>query len=127
MSSGELKQEELLKDAMKLAQKLPGMMGGKKGGNTNDGFDMSSMGDMINSMMGSMGQNTGKTQGGMPDMANMASMMANMMGGGKNIQQNAGQPKNSRQVVDQNSLKRIAKAKQLKQKLRKREQEKNNS
>ena len=114
---------------MQLAQKLPGMMGGKKGGNnTEGGFDMSSMGEMLSSMMGNMGQNTGKSQGSMPDMANMASMMANMMGGSsglKNIQQNAGNNKNTRQIVDENALKRIAKAKQLKQKLRKREQEKN--
>lgn len=53
ISSGELSQEAIMKDAMKFASMLPGLFGGnteENAGNAAGGFDMSSMMNMMNMM-----------------------------------------------------------------------------
>lgn len=50
ISSGELSQEAIMKDAMKFASILPGLFGGNDGSNNSGGFDMSSMMNMMNMM-----------------------------------------------------------------------------
>lgn len=61
ISSGELSQEAIMKDAMKFASILPGLFGGNDGSNNSGGFDMSSMMSMM-SMMQNM--NGGGAAGG---------------------------------------------------------------
>lgn len=91
ISSGELSQEAIFKDAMKFASLLPGMMGGgggSKGGmGGGGGFDMESM-------------------------MNMMSMMNGMGGGG-----GGGGGKRGKTAVNNQALKNLLKKQQLKQKL----------
>ena len=62
ISSGELSQEAIMKDAMKFASILPGLFGGNDGSNNSGGFDMSSMMNMMNMMQNMNGG--GATGGG---------------------------------------------------------------
>ena len=105
ISNGELKQENLIQDAMKFASTMPGLFGGARGGNGGGG-----------------GKNTA------PDMSGMMSMMASMMGGNGGMggmndmfkemaKGQAPAPKNTRKTTNDNALKKLAKAKQLKKKL----------
>jgi hypothetical protein len=99
ISSGELKQENLLQDAMKFASVMPGLFGGK-GGNANgsgNGPDMSHMMDLMSSMMGN--------KDGMDMFKNMAAQMKT--------------PKGSRPSFDNSALKKMAAAKKMKAKLQK--------
>ena len=90
ISSGELSQEAIMKDAMKFASILPGLFGGNgnDGSNNSGGFDMSSM-------------------------MSMMSMMQNMNGGGA-----AGGGKNKTGINNQ-ALRNLMKKQQLKKKLNK--------
>jgi hypothetical protein len=100
ISSGELSQEAIFKDAMKFASLLPGMLGngnggggaaaGGSGGGSSGGFDMEAMMSMM-SMMNSMGGSGGGGMGG----------------GGKR----------ARTGVNNQALKNLMKKQQLKQKL----------
>ena len=88
ISSGELSQEAIMKDAMKFASLLPGLFGGNSddnGSGSGGGFDMSSM-------------------------MNMMSMMKNMNGGG-------GGGGKTRSGVNNQALRNLMKKQQLKQKL----------
>ena len=90
ISSGELSQEAIMKDAMKFASILPGLFGGNtdEGSNGTGGFDMSSM-------------------------MSMMSMMQNMNGGG-----GGGGGKN-KTGINNNALRNLMKKQQLKKKLSK--------
>jgi hypothetical protein len=104
ISSGELKQETLLQDAMKFASVMPGLFG-------NAG---------ANADTGNKGGNSG-----MPDMSAMMNMMSSMMGnkdGMDMFKQMAGNmkaPKGSKPSFNNSSLKKMAAAKKLKAKLNK--------
>lgn len=114
ISNGELKQENLIQDAMKFASIMPNIFGG--GG-----------------APGAQGaQQKGGSKG--PDLSNIMSMMSSMMGGGedndfssilKGMAKNAKGtvPKGSRMSVNESSLKKIAKAKKLKKKLHEKKKE----
>jgi hypothetical protein len=93
ISSGELSQEAIFKDAMKFASLLPGMLGSGNGGGCSGG---------------------GSANGGgfdMEAMMNMMSMMNNMSGG------SGGGGKKARTGVNNQALKNLMKKQQLKQKL----------
>lgn len=101
ISNGELKQENLIQDAMKFASTMPGLFGaagaaGGKGGNKAP--DMSGMMNMMASMMGNGG------------MAGMSDMFNEVAKGQKSH-------KHSKTTVNEHALKKLAKAKQLKKKL----------
>jgi hypothetical protein len=79
MSSGELNQEDLLKDALGVAAKLPSMMPGGLGA------DLSKMGDMLSMLSGAGsgagGKNSRTAPGGF-DLSSLMSMMGGLGGGG---------------------------------------------
>jgi len=112
ISNGELKQENLIQDAMKFASIMPNIFGGSGGPGP---------------------QQKGGAKG--PDLANIMSMMSSMMGSGgedndfssilKGMAKNAkgSAPKGSRTAVNESALKKIAKAKKLKKKLHERKKE----
>ena len=105
ISNGELKQENLIQDAMKFASIMPNIFGGAAGGNQSNNRgagvpDFSNIMSMMSSMMGSGGENDDFTQ-----------MFKNM-----NIPKNKG-AKGSKMAVNESALKKIAKAKKLKKKL----------
>ena len=111
ISTGELKQENLLQDAIKFASAMPGGIFGNvnqgQGGSSSGGGsakqpDMASMMNMMNSMM--------NNKEGMD-------MFKNMMG---NMNQNQGQKGGSRQSVNKPALKKLAAVNKLKSKLAKR-------
>lgn len=101
ISNGELKQENLLQDAMKFASVMPGVFG-----NT--------------------GNNTGS--GKAPDMSAMMNMMSAMMGNKDNVdmfKSMAGQmktPKGTKPSFNNSALKKMAAAKKMKAKLNKRKE-----
>lgn len=85
MSSGELNQEDLLKDALGVAAKLPAMMPG------GVGADLSKMGDLLSMLSGTGGGSTGKNSGGSRksatapggfDLSSLMSMMGGLGGSG---------------------------------------------
>lgn len=82
LASGEIKQENLLQDAMKFATKLPGLMPG--GGGAAPGMDFGKMASMMQNMMGMLGggndDDDASGSGGM-DMGSLMNMMQGMMGG----------------------------------------------
>ena len=110
ISNGELKQENLIQDAMKFASIMPNIFGGGGG------------------PMGGMG---GAKGGKGPDLSNIMSMMSSMMSGGGGDDDNdfasilkgmnkatrGNAPKGSRMSVNESALKKIAKAKKMKKKL----------
>jgi hypothetical protein len=103
LSNGELKQENLLQDAMKFASVMPGLFGG--GGPGGPGGP----GDGANSQ---------------PDMANMMNMMSNMMNskeGMNNFKNMMGQSKRagSKAAFNKNAYKKSMAANKLKAKLEK--------
>jgi hypothetical protein len=106
ISNGELKQENLIQDAMKFASIMPNIFGGtgghgaqQKGG--GKGPDLSNIMSMMSSMMGSGGEDN--------DFSSILKGMA------KNAKGST--PKGSRTAVNESALKKIAKAKKLKKKL----------
>jgi hypothetical protein len=117
ISTGELKQENLLQDAIKFASAMPGGIfgnagaagaaGAKQGGSSGNANqpDMASMMNMMSSMM--------NNKQGMD-------MFKNMMG---NMNQNQNQRGGSRQTVNKPALKKLATVNKLKSKLAKRREE----
>uniref|UniRef100_A0A6C0LFH4 Uncharacterized protein n=1 Tax=viral metagenome TaxID=1070528 RepID=A0A6C0LFH4_9ZZZZ len=109
ISSGELKQENLLQDAIKFASVMPGGIFGNAGANGNN--------------QGASKQGGG---GNPPDMASMMNMMSSMMNNKegmdmfKNMMGNQGQRGGSRQTVNKPALKKLATVNKLKSKLAKR-------
>ena len=72
ISSGELSQEAIMKDAMKFASILPGLFGGNgedSSSNGAGGFDMSSMMNMMSMMQNMNGGGGGKTKTGINNNA----------------------------------------------------------
>ena len=123
ISSGELKQENLLQDAIKFASAMPGGIFGNQGaagaGSGGSGAGASKQG--------------GGGSGGQPDMASMMNMMSSMMNNKEgmdmfknmmgNMNQNQNQRGGSRQTVNKPALKKLATANRLKTKLAKRNEE----
>jgi hypothetical protein len=111
ISSGELKQENLLQDAIKFASVMPGGIFGNAGAN--------------------QGSKQGASGGGgnPPDMSSMMNMMSSMMNNKEGMdmfknmmgnQGNQGQRGGSRQTVNKPALKKLAAVNKLKSKLAKR-------
>lgn len=96
ISSGELSQEAIFKDAMKFASLLPGMLGTNGGGAAGGGKSAGGGGFDMEAMM------------------NMMSMMNNMNGGGG---MGGGGGKKGKTGVNNQALKNLMKKQQLRQKL----------
>jgi hypothetical protein len=112
ISSGELKQENLLQDAMKFASLMPGMFGANPNGDSKGGPpDMSNIMNMMSTMMGSGGGNS---------FENMFKNMTGAAGGGKN-------KKDTKTSFDNNKIRKMAKMKQMRDKLHKRRAQENDS
>jgi hypothetical protein len=110
MASGEIQQETLLQDAMKLATSLPGMMpGGPKGGGMGD-------------IMGQFSKIASMFGGDNADMSGLASMMSQFGMGGKTPSHASG----SRAMVNQGAMNRVVRAKQMRRKLEQRKKAKEN-
>jgi len=125
ISSGELKQENLLQDAIKFASAMPGGIFG----NPNQGQGQGAgQGAATNAGGGSGG--SGGSGGGQPDLSSMMNMMSSMMNNKEgmdmfknmmgNMNQGQGQKGGSRQAVNKPGLKKLATANRLKSKLAKR-------
>jgi hypothetical protein len=112
ISTGELKQENLLQDAIKFASTMPGLFGNqnsqggakKSGGQDGQKTNEPDMGSMMN-MMSSMMNN----KEGMDMFKNMMGNMNNQKGG-------------SRQTINKSALKKMATVNKLKSKLAKRKE-----
>jgi hypothetical protein len=116
ISTGELKQENLLQDAIKFASTMPGLFGNP----TNQGSAKKSGG--TGGTNGTSGQKTNE-----PDMASMMNMMSSMMNNKegmdmfKNMMGNMNNQKGgSRQTINKSALKKMATVNKLKSKLAKR-------
>ena len=119
ISTGELKQENLLQDAMKFASTMPGLFGAPN----NQGAK--------NAGAGAAG-GAGEQQKNAPDMASMMNMMTSMMNNKegmdmfKNMMGNMNNQKGgSRQTVNKPALKKLAAVNKLKSKLSKRREAQN--
>jgi hypothetical protein len=123
MSSGELNQEDLLKDALGVAAKLPAMMPGGMGA------DLSKMGDMLSMLSGAAGSASGKNSRTAPggfDLSSLMSMMGGLGGG-------AGMPNLTKKQMEKASrdgrvkskLSSEMKRQKLAEKLRKKVEERN--
>ena len=123
ISTGELKQENLLQDAIKFASAMPNGLFGNAGGGAGGAGGAGGMG----------GANQGTSKGGgagQPDMASMMNMMSSMMNNKegmdmfKNMMGNMNNQKGggggSRQTVNRPALKKLATVNKLKTKLAKR-------
>jgi hypothetical protein len=121
ISTGELKQENLLQDAIKFASAMPGGIFGNAG---------------AAGAAGAANQGGGSGSGGnanQPDMASMMNMMSSMMNNKQgmdmfknmmgNMNQNQNQRGGSRQTVNKPALKKLATVNKLKSKLAKRREE----
>jgi hypothetical protein len=126
ISTGELKQENLLQDAIKFASAMPGgLFGGANGAGGG-------MGGASNGAKGGSGGSGGSGGGAQPDMASMMNMMSSMMNnkegmdmfknmmGNMNNQKGCGGSGGSRQTVNRPALKKLATVNKLKTKLAKR-------
>jgi hypothetical protein len=116
ISTGELKQENLLQDAIKFAATMPGLFGAanNQSGARNGGG-------------GGGGGGGGESRKNEPDMASMMNMMSSMMNNKegmdmfKNMMGNMNNQKGgSRQTVNKPALKKLAAVNKLKSKLSKR-------
>ena len=113
LASGELKQDMLMQDAMKLAGSLPNLTGGNKG--SGGLADMASMMDQIGKMATMFGGSSADGDDA-PDLSSMMSQFSNMMGGGMK----AGNSKGTRTTVNQAAVNRVVRSKQLRRKLEER-------
>lgn len=100
ISNGELKQENIVQDAMKFASIMPGLFGGE-------------------------GNNNSSKKSDMPDMSDMMAMMSSMMGKGgkmndlfKNARGGAKSRAGTRSYINESAIKKSALAKKMKRKLR---------
>jgi hypothetical protein len=126
ISSGELKQENLLQDAIKFASAMPGGIFGNQGG-------AGAAGAAGAGATGASKQGGGGGSGNQPDMASMMNMMSSMMNNKEgmdmfknmmgNMNQNQNQRGGSRPTVNKPALKKLATANRLKSKLAKRTEE----
>lgn len=111
LASGDLKQDTLLQDAMKLAGSLPGLTGGGGAGTKN----ITDMMQQMSSLFGMMG---GGDSGNGPDLSSMMSQFGQMMGGGGQRRPNA--------AINRAAVSRNVKANQLRRKLDERRKAKEN-
>jgi hypothetical protein len=118
ISTGELKQENLLQDAIKFASTMPGLFGNA----TNQGNAKKSSGS------GDAG-GASEQKRNEPDMASMMNMMSSMMNNKdgmdmfKNMMGNMNNQKGgSRQTINKSALKKMATVNKLKSKLAKRKE-----
>lgn len=131
LASGEIKQENLLEDAMKFATKLPGMMPGGGSG----GMDLGNMASMMKNLMGGMGGMGGSNDDDDDDastgfdMGSISKMLQGMMGGGK---QKRPSPTDARAVsaysaarAMSNNVRRSSAADKIRKKLEKRKAKEN--
>ena len=110
LSSGELNQENLMKDAMKFATMMPGMFGnqgggGGGGGRGGSGGGGANMGNMMNMFADLMSNNN---ENEMPDINTMRNMSQNMAGK---------QKKGTKSGFNEGSYRKIAAQKKLKKKI----------
>jgi hypothetical protein len=118
ISTGELKQENLLQDAIKFASAMPGGIFGNAGATGAAGGAGAKQGG-------------GNGNANQPDMASMMNMMSSMMNNKqgmdmfKNMMGNMNQNQRggSRQTVNKPALKKLATVNKLKSKLAKRREE----
>lgn len=144
LASGEIKQENLLEDAMKFATKLPALGGGGAGagagglasllgggGGGAGGLDFGKMTSMMQNMMGMMGglgggDDDGASGSGGMDMGALMNMMQGMMGGNgaKAKRSMANNPKAtaaySTAKTMSNSARKAAQIQKIRQKIEKR-------
>ena len=130
MTSGEIKQETLLQDALKFSSQLQNMIPKGANGQGAGGFGdiasmMSKVGDLANMNSGnkkkgndSDSDSDSEDDGGGFNFAKMASMLGSMGDNGGKKQ------KQSRPVINKPELSRVAKAKQLRKKLERQKREK---
>lgn len=133
ISSGELQQEELLKDALSVAAKLPSMLPGGVGG------DLSKMGDMLSMLSGMAGGGGGSTskskskkhsKGGDPvapggfDLSALMQMMGGMNFGGQTVSKKQ-MNKPGREGMVKTKLSSEMKRQKMAEKLRKQLDERN--
>ena len=131
LASGEIKQENLLEDAMKFATKLPGMMPGGGSG----GMDLGNMASMMKNLMGGMGGLGGgnddddEASSSGFDMGSISKMLQGMMGGGR---QKRPSPNDARAVSAystaralSNDVRRSSAAEKIRKKLEKRKAKEN--
>ncbi len=110
ISSGELKQENLLQDAMKFASAMPGMFGNQGGG----GFS---------GAPGAPGSSGTPGSSGAPDMASMMKMMGAMMNNKEgmeafgNMMNPKGKKKDTRTTFNKNAYRKSLAINRLKSKL----------
>ena len=129
ISTGELKQENLLQDAIKFASAMPGGLFGGAGAGANAGAAGGGVGANQGTSKGGSGGSSGGSQ---PDMSSMMNMMSAMMNnkegmdmfknmmGNMNNQKGGGGGSGSRQTVNRPALKKLAAVNKLKTKLAKR-------
>jgi hypothetical protein len=122
MTSGEIKQETLLQDALKFSSQLQNMIpkgqGGGAGGFGDIASMMSKVGDLANMMnagnkkksKGDDSDSDSEDDGEGFNFAKMASMLGSMGDNGK-------KEKHSRPIINKPELSRVARAKQLRKKL----------
>lgn len=116
ISNGELKQENLLQDAMKFASTMPGLFGGA--------------GAAAGAGRGAGGGGSGAGKPDMPDMANMMNMMSSMMNNKegmdaikKMMDPSGKQNKGTRATYNKNAYRKSMAANKLKSKLAKRRED----
>jgi hypothetical protein len=124
LASGEIRQENLLQDAMKFATKLPGMLQGGGGAAGGAAMDLSKMATMMQSVMGGMGgmgkssndsdnEDSGSGSGsgsgmGNFDIGSIAQMFQGMMGG-QNSHQKKPSSNDKRAVANSSAAKTLTK------------------
>lgn len=97
ISNGELKQDNLIEDAMKFASVMPGMFGGKSNGNAGNSPDIGNIMNMMSTMMGSGNKN-----------------MDNLF---KDMAKKQKSSKGTKTSYNEGALKKMAQAKKMKKKL----------
>lgn len=133
MSSGEIQQEELLKDALNVASKLPSMLPGGIGG------DLSKMGDMLSMLSGMAGGGGGRPSSSKSskskkhrdsednsgfDLSALMSMMGGMNFGGKTVSKKQ-MNKPGREGIVKTKMSSEMKRQKMAEKLRKQLDERN--
>jgi hypothetical protein len=108
ISNGELKQENLLQDAMKFASFMPGMFGQKQNNNDSNAPNMADIMGMMGSMMGG-------------NQNNMQNLFKNMAAGA------GGDGKKNKTRVDESKIRKMAKINKMREKLNKRREDEMNN
>jgi hypothetical protein len=124
MTSGEIKQDTLLQDALKFSSQLQHMIPkdspGMGGGFGDIASMMSKVGDLANMMGKTKNKNSNDSDSDSSDEGFSFSKMASMIG----KLNNEGKKKQSRPVINKPEVSRISRAKELRKKLERRRREK---